>query len=154
MDWGGGTIRVNLSAAQSSAGWLLAPLAARNSYVDPTIMRLITRHMMRYNGGVILGTGGAIGMGIIAWDSVNDQIPGFLPGPVTSPEVDWMTRSVIIVPDQTPVGLLAYQQDDVFASSSAKRRLGNQSGLLWVLESTVPSGAFFIGADARFLLKE
>jgi hypothetical protein len=117
-------------------------------------MRVITRHMTRYGGGVVLGTGGNIGMGIIAWDAVNDTVPGVIPGPVTSPEVDWMIRSVIIIPDQTPVGLLAYQQDDVFAESSAKRRLGNQAGLLMVLESTVPSGAFFVSADARYLLKE
>ncbi len=154
MDWGSGQIRANFTGTTVSAGWLLAPLIARGDFVDPTIMRCITRHMTKYNGGVPLTTGGEVGMGIIAWDHVNNSIPSDIPGPVSDGNVDWMIRSVIIVPDQAPVGFLAYQQDDVFAESSAKRRLGNQAGLLWVLQSTVPSAAFFVGSDCRYLLKE
>ncbi len=95
----------------------------------------------------------AITAGVIAWDDVNDTVPADPPLPNSNPELDWMIRSPILLPPAAAAGSLIFQQDDTFAQSSAKRRLGNQSGLLLVVESG-SNGTVSWGVDVRYLLKE
>jgi hypothetical protein len=62
-----------------------------------------------------------------------------------------MIRSPIPLVPFSPI-TLTYQADDTFAQSSAKRRLGNQAGLLAVVGAV--NNSFDFSYDIRYLLKE
>jgi hypothetical protein len=94
-------------------------------------------------------------MGIIPWNSINDVTPvGTTPNP-NDGSLDWMIRSTILVPTATGTTTPAviYQQDDTFAQSAAKRRLGNDKGLLMVIWSESDAN-MQVAMDVRYLLKE
>ncbi len=151
MDWGGGFVTATFTGTSVASAYLLPPLAARNSYVDPTIMRILMRFGLRID--FVSSNNSAIVAGVIAWDDVNDTVPTDPPLPFANPELDWMIRSPILLPTAAAQGSVVYQQDDTFAQSSAKRRLGNQSGLLLVVQSGSNATVSW-GVDVRYLLKE
>jgi hypothetical protein len=151
MDWGGAAVAATFTGTSVSSAYLLPPLAARGSYVDPTIMRILMRFGLRID--FVSSNNSSIVAGVIAWDDVNDTVPTDPPLPRSNPELDWMIRSPILLLPAAAQGSLIYQQDDTFAQSSAKRRLGNQSGLLLVVESGSNATVSW-GVDVRYLLKE
>jgi hypothetical protein len=150
MDWGGFSASINLASATVSAAWVLPPLTARNSYVDPTIMR--TKMQLSMRNSTTSGFGLA-GVGLIAWDAKDNTVPSPPPNPVIDHELDWM--HLIINPYVSGVagGSVVDTVADSLMLSSAKRRLGNSKGLLMVFANQSGASIDFI-AYGRYLLKE
>ncbi len=151
MDWGYGRVSSITLQGSTTAAYILPPTVARSTYTDPTIMRLIVKFVTR-NQGSIVSPGGVVVAGIIAWDDINDT-PDDIPNPAIFGELDWMIRVPIgMVTGQTVA--VHWNQDDVFTTSAAKRKLGNTKGLLLVVGSDGNAGAHDWTVDCRYLLKE
>jgi hypothetical protein len=102
--------------------------------------------------------GAAIGIGLIAWSSKDDNIPspGDTPLPLSDGELDWINRWVLPL----PLGFNAAGDDIFFQNlddvhlSKAKRRLGSDNGILIVAETKLVTNFWSISADVRCLIKE
>jgi hypothetical protein len=103
-----------------------------------------------------------VAAGLIRWDSIDDDPPDPLsaPGPLTHCNLDWINRYVATYFTNFN-GQFAIQTQglfDIVHLSEAKRRLGNDSGILFCAEAISPNPnaqTFFrVSADVRCLIKE
>jgi len=81
--------------------------------------------------------------------------PSVIPSPTLDGELDWIFRFVAPFPVGFGAGALASTvgSSERFQESSAMRRLGNDSGLLWVYENWTVSNMNYAW-DVRCLIKE
>jgi hypothetical protein len=97
--------------------------------------------------------------GLIAWDRKDDTVPAIadLPDPIDNGELDWINRYVSMWPQEAPNLIVSPSLDDVHLSK-AKRKLGQDKGILCVFSTSVgagaPAGIVNFAADIRCLIKE
>ncbi len=151
----------NFTGAIVAANWIVTPDKIRQDYTDPTLMA--TRWFLGFQFSRT-AAGGAqdrifAAAGIIAWDSIDDGIPVFPPGPITHCDLDWINRYVFQFSAGAPSG--SGGPGDLWDNvhlSKAKRRLGNDRGILICFEGFGFNPSEFdklnIGADVRCLIKE
>jgi len=154
MDWEGAAVSISLlGPGLMAAGYILPPSIVRTRYTDPTLMA--TRIFLQcQNGAQTAGVWGELGFGLIAWTDVNDTAPapGDIPSPLTNLDADWIWRYVQPIAPGAALDNNGQFLDSVHMSK-AKRRLGNDKGLLMVFHNFAASNAAFY-ADARCLIKE
>jgi hypothetical protein len=101
-------------------------------------------------------SGGFLAIGMIAWNYVTDAVPTAADTPsVMSPDgdMDWIARWVGAATPSTGIGVPL--NPNIFDNThlvKARRRLGNDRGLLVVFEAVAIGGQFSI--DLRTLIKE
>ncbi len=151
MDWECAQAAVTLTGNSIACTWIVLPSRVREGYTDPTLMA------SRWFVSARILTGGAsltsfVGWGLIAWDSTTDADPNPCPDPIANCDLDWINRYVVPVPF-SPVGTIIEQPFDNVHLSKAKRRLGQDRGILLVF-SQVGGFDVALGADVRCLIKE
>jgi hypothetical protein len=141
--------------------WAVDPVNLRTFYTDPTLMATRWFLSMQYRGASPPAQRIFAAVGLIAWSDIDFQAPaqGECPGPITHCDLDWINRFVFQFPELTapgtggPFGLW-----DTVHMSKAKRRLGNDRGILASFESfsLSPSTGESVsyGMDVRCLIKE
>jgi hypothetical protein len=107
--------------------------------------------------------GSLYGAGIIDWSSLDDFVPSFSEilamNPTIRQDMDWIWRVVYSIPGGMPVGTFAAGQPDSELMSKARRRMGNNKGLLLVIgwnqpDQVTPVSEIAWAVDFRFLIKE
>ncbi len=152
MDWECIQADVTLGANTKACAWILDPVEVITDYTDPTLMATRQFSSIR-SGTTAAGTGIFAAIGIIAWDGISVATPTPCPGPLTDCNLDWVVRIVGVQPDGTAAGTLL--NPNIFDNthlSKARRRLGNQTGLLVSFETE--GGTFAFAIDIRVLIKE
>ncbi len=159
MDWISGEIDsvvTGNSGSISKCGWLCAGQLS-DQFTDPTLMAI------RVWGGITnLGSSAAdhvFGMGIIAWNFtrapdgsafVPSECPDLINDPGVCQDEDWIYRWFVPSPGE-PAGQVVRVADSEDRMSKARRRLGNDKGLLFVVQSIGPYAYHF---HASALIKE
>jgi len=151
MDWEYAFAQVNAIAAGGKASFFVVlPSELNAEYTDPTLMaaRLVTS-VRTSTVGV-----GAVAIGLIAWDDINDTPPIGLecPGPITNGNLDWVARQLHLRVNNA-IGATSDSNDGFSYLSKARRRLGSSRSILAVIE-TIGVAADSIAVDARVLIKE
>ena len=146
MDWGGASITAqNTVVNQTSCVYVVSPNDLRQ-FVDPTIMRLLVSLQFQAN---ITGFE-MVHFGVIAWSDRND-VPDDCPDPYNDPNLDWMMTGAKGLQDSNNRLQSEGMSGSGWIESSAKRRMGNDKGLLWSLFPRL-QGSY--SASFRYLLKE
>ncbi len=169
MDWGAAQFDVSGAAGPFTApGYVFPPTQVRDFSTDPTVMALRVRYTLFVQAQQSATVSPIyVGFGIIKHvnpiDTVNTLPANVLPNPVTDGDMDWLLRIILPIPYNTFVGGrngTFFNTLDTEYQSQARRRMGNDSGLLAVLTTVAPTGgqvggtAFDFAADVRFLVKE
>jgi hypothetical protein len=157
MDWGGYAFlnQTAITAGSSFASWIISPETIATSFVDPTIMAIRAQV-----GNTPVSAGAYIAAhGIIAWSGTDlVTLPNPLPSPLTDPELDWMWHQYSGGTDSTIAtspGIQTLMFDISEKLSKARRRMGNQMGLLYVFSNSFSSETSLTNsAGIRYLLKE
>jgi hypothetical protein len=163
--------------------WLMTPDEVQREYTDPTLIRLrihvaVFNPAVIADFADPPGSGqlSHVGFGVIKWQGIpSPRSPGFaeaddpafgsgeqgaaalpnpLPDPLTDAELDWIWRwTAILLPGSGTGSTVNYNGDSRATESQAMRRLGNDSGLLYVV-ANFTTQTIQTGYDARFLIKE
>ncbi len=153
MDWECGELDSTLTANSKECKWLIPPSALRDGYTDPTLMASMVWLQMSVT---VPGpdSSSVSGFGIIVVSAFSDVDPfgDGCPGPLTDCSADWVCLAFnpVAVNTAAPVTFTASDYHD--RMSKAKRRLGNDKGILLVGETLVTSAR--IHAHVRCLIKE
>ncbi len=156
MDWECGHIDGTQAAGTKTCKWLVLPSVLRDKYTDPTLMA-----SMVWGVSSISGTGPVSapvhGFGIIVVSAFDDADPlaAACPGPLTDCNADWvyLFYDTVSVAGASPfVNTGGPAGCDLDRRSSAKRRLGNDKGILLVSEAE--EGGFLFHYHVRCLIKE
>jgi hypothetical protein len=104
----------------------------------------------------VSGAGSFFNVGIIRWNGIMANI---LFSPPPSPyglgggNFDWMWRWVVLLPQNVASGMVFTNQGvDILIESKAKRRMGNDNGLLLVV-AAIGIGFDWV-IDVRYFFKE
>ena len=155
MDWECGDYDVsNLGVESANCHWAIPPSVFRDGYTDPTLMASIIYAQIGPLGASTVSS--TFGIGLIVWNGVDDTDPpaGECPQPITNCDADWIWHWIVPAIAGQGNGF-SYQNwsADGLIRSKAKRRLGNDKGLLWASENRGPVAAQ-LHAHGRFLIKE
>jgi hypothetical protein len=154
MDWGSvATGNQSAAPATINCGWVITPGEVGEAFVDPTLIRSTFSI-----GAQQTATSNRleIYIGMIAWNGIGQQNLAVCPDPIDG-SFDWIINGAMLQPPasgQIPRSDTFCSQSDRF-ESKAMRRLGNDTGLLWVVSTGVNTATnidymVFI----RYLLKE
>jgi hypothetical protein len=152
MDWVGAQWG-GFQAEGTICDWVVDPVDMADLFTDPTLM--VSRCVYTFRQGATAPgiSIGAVGFGLIEWQSTANELPIICPDVFIDSDLDWILRQVFPVPAGSPGGTIwNVVLDDQF-TSAAKRRL--ETGASILMCSTiidVPSGNF--SADIRCLIKE
>ncbi len=155
FDWEGSLAANTLVPANSLSNfYIVNPSTVRDNYTDPTLVK--TRLQLAL---VNISTGSpAFGAwGVIEWPDINDNPPaaGESPDPLLRPSMDWIMHNFYSVPFAGTASVLIYPGgNSTVADSKAKRRLGNEKGILFVISTGIASADVRFQAGARCLLQE
>jgi hypothetical protein len=161
MDWISGeidSITSSPAAEVSSCGWLCAAQLS-DQFTDPTLMALRVWGSATTINATTEQT--VMAMGIIAWNFtrhpdgsalVPSECPDLINLPGVCQDEDWIYRWYLPISGAVPVGSAFYINDANDRMSKARRRLGNDTGLLFVVQSFVSNFKFHFHASA--LIKE
>ncbi len=151
MDWECGQLAEAVPATGKTCRWLIPPSEFRTGYTDPTLMSTMVWVNMRQDATAAAGH--LIAFGVIVWNAASDaELVGDLcPGPISDCDADWVylffgpNTLEAQVRNWSPTG-------DLDRRSQAKRRIGNDRGILLVGETVGVAG--FVHAHVRCLIKE
>jgi hypothetical protein len=158
MDWECAQLSTTVFGGNLEAGWIVDPETVRQDYTDPTLMA--TRQFSLASLKTINNTNPFFeyaAIGIIRWDHTDSTVPLNAPGPLRNCDADWIVRIVFLIAPATAIGSnLSSNIFDNTHLSKAKRRLGNNSGILACFETAATAGNYSVafGLDARCLIKE
>ena len=153
MDWECGDEDGQVAVNTKSCRWLVAPSILRDGYTDPTLMSTMVWHFARILQASAAGS--IVALGIIVWNGVTDVDPAGdeCPGPITSCEADWVWLMLYpLVPGSATNTLLETGGQELDRRSQAKRKLGNDKGILLVVETVGVAADFHV--HTRHLIKE
>jgi hypothetical protein len=158
MDWENGRVSCFMGPGNTLCrDWIVFPTVLRDGYTDPTLMasRWFVAAANNSQGQEFIA-GAAIGIGLIVWSSKDDSIPSAAatPLPLSDGELDWVNRWVIPIPQGQSSLETIYNELDNVHLSKAKRRLGQDNGILLVAETKLLSNSWGISTDVRCLIKE
>jgi len=157
MDWWRGTFNSNAAGSSVQCAWMMLP-SLLQGLSDPTSMAARIAVATRTLDAATAGD--TIAYGVIAWDYVDpitNAVPVPCPALIRLPleqDLDWLWRYDIPLAAGTPAGIVDSNSNgpESYVSTRAKRRLGNQSSLLFVAQN-VGIGVEF-HAHWRVLVKE
>ena len=150
MDWYCGNFDGITVEGVPECAWAILPSELHEETTDPTLMA--SRVALRNNPVTAPANNAAIAaFGIIAWNYVDDTVPTMCPDPLANCDFDWVWwhGSPRVVNDASPEG---NGGSDTQILSKARRRLGNDQSLLFVVSSVGQPWNFHL--HARFLIKE
>ncbi len=150
MDWECGDLDAVVGDTKFCK-WLIPPSELKAGYTDPTLMASMVWGGF-YSESPALATVG--GFGIIVWSAASDAAPvgDQCPGPLSDCDADWAYSFYgPFVPTPGGAGMALYTNTELDRRSSAKRRLGNDKGILLVAEGEGNVSAHF---HVRCLIKE
>jgi hypothetical protein len=150
VDWEGGQFIGGLGANSIFCDWVIEPDFINQNLTDPTLMAI------RWQGEFFHGTAPGIpsiaAAGLIAWNFVDPFFPPLeCPDPILDADFDWVARFVIPQVGNGAAVLHAITADSLLMSQ-ARRRLGNDKSILFVIATEVFPTDFVV--DVRCLLKE
>ena len=149
MDWICGDATLNGVSVDTACTWLVPPSDLRTQFTDPTLMSTMVWGSVAPTTSA--GSGAVAGFGIIVWSATpDDSVPTECPGPITECEYDWLYLHIYPMLPGTAVAL--FNGDNLDRRSQAKRRLGNDKGILLVAQSLVTTSNFHY--HVRCLIKE
>jgi hypothetical protein len=153
MDWECGDHDATVNAGERSCKWLIPPSELREKYTDPTLMS--TMVWLNLSSSAEGGSNvGVAGFGIIVVSAFDDIEPAgtACPGPVTDCSADWVYLNYVPL----TLGKIGFStmNTELDRRSQAKRRLGNDKGILLVFESFAGGQTFNGHAHVRCLIKE
>ncbi len=162
MDWIKGEIdssQAGLAYGTPVCKWLCDPEQLRHEFTDPTLMATRVMGMVRAETGAIISDSTVFAAGLIAWNFTTDgagasvhpsECPRLLD--IECQDEDWIwTWYAPFVNGSSPSQVIASGNHD----SKARRRLGNDSGLLFVVQTFgSPPVNFHYHFHARCLIKE
>ena len=151
MDWECGNFDGNLAAGTKFCGWFILPSILQDGYTDPTLMS--TRMFGTVQSSVAPAADSIVAVGLIVWNGVDDVAPtaSNCPGPITDCDADWIWWWA--VPEVAgPSVIRTVVSDSAVIISQARRKLGNDKGVLWAVESKVSVYAYHF--HGRCLIKE
>jgi hypothetical protein len=90
--------------------------------------------------------------GLISWDDKDDNVPPDSPAPDIDVNLDWIMTGARGIKDSNTSWSTEGKDGSGWVESVAKRRLGNNKGLL--LSVRHPTVMYTYSAQVRFLLKE
>ncbi len=162
MDWENARMDCVLIPGNSfCSDWALYPSVVQELYTDPTLMASRWFVSASADTGLVeFLTGAAIGIGLIAWSGRFDtSVVGGpdTPLPLSDGNLDWILRYVLPIPSgYNPAAdqLHGEAMWDNHHLSKAKRRLGQDHGILMVAESKQITNFWSINIDVRMLIKE
>ncbi len=153
MDWGAGFDQTNLGTNIALSDWIWFPTAVKHDHVDPTLMFTQVQWTLRLQAAQA-AAGGWIGLGLIVWSSRDDTVPNLPPRPVSDANLDWVYNVIVPIPGSLANGTtITPYQTERFVSSKARRRMGNDQGLLLCLEN-FSAAPVDVAYAVRFLMKE
>ena len=135
MDWECGDFNGGLAADTRACHWLVPPSELRDGYTDPTLMA--TMAWGRF-AGTPNSAGDIAAFGIIVVSAFDDADPvgDACPGPITDCNADWIyLHYVPYVPFAGSLVVSGPDVSELDRRSSARRRLGNDKGILLVAEN-------------------
>jgi len=151
VDWEGAQIVASLPPNSIFGFWVVEPDFINQNLTDPTLMAT------RWQGTWVSGSAsdGFFTWGLIAWNFVDPLVvPTDLPDPISNSDYDWIARGVGAKFSGAGLQLFSHDGDSGGgAISQARRRLGNDSSILFVAATDLFVSATFI-LDVRCLLKE
>ncbi len=154
MDWICGDLNVEgFSNPDRVCKWLVPPSELREGFTDPTLMSTMV-WLTLIPQGQPTSTAPIAGFGIIVVFVFDDAEPvgDACPGPITDCSADWVYLNYYLA---TPgIGGGVSMGTELDRRSQAKRRLGNDKGILFVFEAFGASQNFFGYAHVRCLIKE
>ncbi len=152
MDWYCGDYEGVVPAGTAVCDWLILPSLLHENTTDPTLMA--TRVAAQMNIQVQADNTSIAAIGIIAWNHVDDIVPVDCPGPLSNCDFDWIWwYAVPATAAVSPGHLWGNGGADTTILSKARRRLGNDSSLLVVVEA-LGTGSWDFHMHARLLVKE
>jgi hypothetical protein len=133
MDWECGDLNTNISGVPVCK-WLVPPSELRERYTDPTLMSTMVWLSLVSDGAAT--SSDAIGaFGIIVVSAFDDNNPTGVacPSPINDCDADWVYLNYAT----TVIGSVGQVSMDTELDrrSQAKRRLGNDKGILLVFDS-------------------
>jgi hypothetical protein len=161
MDWVSGeidsVIQGTLSTLTPTCRWVCEEGDLVKNFTDPTLMATRVWGSTRPNGTTTAND--VIAFGIIAWNFTRDAtgtlvIPTECPDLFNDPDCqdeDWVYRYFRPSSGGEGPGDVLYLNDSDDRMSKARRRLGNDQGILMVVQGV---GAFHFHFHASFLIKE
>jgi len=153
MDWECGDEDGIVAADTKNCRWLVPPSILRDGYTDPTLMS--TMVWLAFLANAVPTSGDIAGFGIIVWNGVSDVDPAGdeCPGPITSCEADWVYLFLHPMVAGSNIALTAAGTgNELDRRSQARRKIGNDKGILFVAETVGIAGEFHI--HTRHLIKE
>ncbi len=161
MDWISGEIDSDVAGLASGfgqCGWLCASQLS-DQFTDPTLMAVRVWGSARNEQTT--GASSVFAMGIIAWNFtrapdgsaiVPTECPDLINVPGVCQDEDWIYRWFLPSAGNEPAGTIHYINDSEDRMSKARRRLGNDKGLLFVVQSALTNYTYHFHASA--LIKE
>ncbi len=161
MDWISGEIDSDVngpSTGTASCGWLCAAQLS-DQFTDPTLMAMRVWGAARAQGPT--SPSAVFAMGIISWSFtrapdgsalVPTECPDLINAPGVCQDEDWIYRWYLPSPGGEGSANIHYLLDNDDRLSKARRRLGNNMGLLFVVQSKVQTYDYHFHASA--LIKE
>ncbi len=159
MDWIVGhvdSVDIGQAMLAPTCKWLCDPAELRDEFTDPTLMAV--RVAGQVSPGSATSGQAAFGFGIIAWNFATDGAGNSLV-PTECPRLfdeecqdeDWIYRNLAVYTSGF-TGYFTVNGED--GLSKARRRLGNDKGLLLVVQSATAADQFNFHYHVRALIKE
>ena len=154
MDWICGELTTNdVTPGLKSCHWLIPPSQIRDRFTDPTLMATMSWGAIGFDD--IAMSGAIAGFGIIVWNAASDTDPtgDECPGPLTDCDADWQFLWYDPrIAGEAPGVEKNIEGPELLIRSQAKRRLGNDKGILLVAETQIQAANFHW--HVRALIKE
>ncbi len=150
MDWICGDFDATVDATKVCR-WLVPPSTLREQFTDPTLMSTMVWLSLGASSAPATNTSVG-GFGIIVVSAFDDADPTLdaCPGPFTDCDADWVYLNFATATQGSRT--FTTMNSELDRRSQAKRRLGNDKGILLVFESN--NFSFDGHAHVRCLIKE
>ena len=117
------------------AAWAILPSVIDIELTDPTVLGGRISAMAR-NVTVPAANTSYVGFGLIKWNFTDDTVPTQVPRPITDVDADWLWWWIVPIANG---GASQFQGNGAGPESllrfKSKRKLGNDSSLLWAFEA-------------------
>ncbi len=153
-DWYGlSTFNGVVVAGTPMCSWAILPSVIDTELVDPTVIMCRIAYLIS-NATQPANNSSVFALGLIRWNFIDDTIPTQCPRPLTDVDADWLYWAASPYTSQVPAGSLGSNGSgpESLVRTKAKRKLGNDSSLLWSVEVGAGSVSVNFHMHGRALL--